>query len=120
MIDENGESGRRKDDEFHPKGVVIRIVRRLEVHVDEIDGDVGGHDKDDFHRRVVDRDEIRHQIEIARREDHREQYLTFTRYACNEPRRVKERQCRKKVRGRSPAHDLDLHILTRRIRIARR
>ena len=51
------------------------IVGGLELEIHEIDGADGGGEEEDFHRRVVQGHEIRHQVEIPGDEDDREQDL---------------------------------------------
>ena len=57
---------------------MIVIVCGLELHVHEIAGPDRGREKEDLHRRVVQRDEAGEQVQVTRQEDQREQELGAT------------------------------------------
>lgn len=61
-----------------PEGVMIVIVSGLELHVHEIASPDGGREKEDLHRRVVQRDEAGEQVQVARQEHQREEELGST------------------------------------------
>ncbi len=61
-----------------PEGVMIVIVSGLELHVHEIASPDGGREKEDLHRRVVQRDEAGEQVQVARQEDQRKEELGST------------------------------------------
>lgn len=44
---------------------MIRIISRLELEVDENNSCVACHNEDDFHDRIVNRNERHHKIDIA-------------------------------------------------------
>ena len=51
---------------------MIVIVCGLELHVHEIAGPDRGREKEDLHRRIVQRDEAGEQVQVTRQEDQRE------------------------------------------------
>ena len=64
--------------------VMIAVVGGLEFEQHEIHGPVRGGDEEDLHDGVVDRDEVRQQIQVTRREHERKQDLRLTGNACDE------------------------------------
>lgn len=51
MIDEEREASHRDHQKLHPEGVVVAVVRRLELHVDQVHCGVGAGDVDELHAR---------------------------------------------------------------------
>lgn len=84
VVDEQGEQDGGTDEELDPEGVVVVVVGRLELQVDQVDGGVRGGEEDYLHQRVVQGDVRGHQVQVAGRVDYRKQYLRFARDACNE------------------------------------
>jgi len=78
MIDDQRNEGRRNQEEFYSECVMIAVVGGLEFEQHEIHGPVRGGDEEDLHDGVVDRDEVRQQIQVTRREHEREQDLRLT------------------------------------------
>ena len=54
---------------------MIAVIGGLKLEQHEINGSIGGSDEEDFHASVVDGDEVGDQVQIACREDEREQNL---------------------------------------------
>ena len=85
VIDQAGQASNWHYEEFHTECVVVTIVRCLELHVDQVDGNESAQNVDGFHGAIVHRDEGCEQIQIASDEDHREQDLTLPGYTCTPP-----------------------------------
>ena len=83
MVYQHGEAAHRYDEELRSKGVVVRVVRGLEVEEDEVKGCVRGDDEEDFHHSVVDGDEGRDEVKVAGSEHQREKKLSLSRYPYN-------------------------------------
>lgn len=86
MIDENGQASDRNDQEFGSEAVVVWVVRGLELDKDEPTCTKGGPDEDDFHARVIERDEGGEEVKVTRHKNHTEQHLTLARDTCTRPR----------------------------------
>lgn len=65
---------------LHAECVVIAVVCRLEFHVHQVDRAERWGEIEDFHERVVQRDEMGEQVKVACGEHDRKQYLTLARY----------------------------------------
>lgn len=57
VIDEEGQSSDGNNQELGPEGVMVVVVSSLELDVYQINGSIGTEYIDDFHGRIVDRDE---------------------------------------------------------------
>jgi len=75
VVDNQGNQGRRDQQEFYSECVMIAVIGGLEFDEHEINGSVGSGDKKDLHDGIVNRDEVSQQIQISRREDKRKQDL---------------------------------------------
>lgn len=75
VVDEEGKTANRYDKKLGAEGVVVAIVGSLELHVDEIDSEVGAANVDALHNAVVERDEIGEEVQVASGEDKREENL---------------------------------------------
>jgi len=53
VIDDEGQEGDGNEEKLNSKGVVIRVISGLELEINQVDRQVGGADKEDFHGRVV-------------------------------------------------------------------
>ena len=84
MVDKYGEESGRHEQELDAERVVGAVVGRLELDVHEIECAERGDEIEDLHERVVHRDEVSEQVEVASREHERKQQLTLARYACCE------------------------------------
>ncbi len=81
MVDEEGKAADGHDEKLHPECVVITVVRGAEFVVHEENGEDGRTDEEELHARVVKRDEVGEQIQVATDEDNREHDLAFARHA---------------------------------------
>ena len=77
---------RRTPIHTYSESVMIAVVGGFEFEQHEIDGPVRGSDEEDLHDGVVNRDEVGQQVQVARRENEREQDLRLARDACRETR----------------------------------
>jgi len=78
VVQEERQQHARTQQELDPEGVVVVIIGCLELEEHEIDGPDGGGQEEDFHHRVVDRDEAGEQVEVPGQEHQREQNLGTT------------------------------------------
>ena len=79
MIDEDGQSSYWYNKELWSKGVVVGVIRGLELEVDQVAGGRAGTDVEHLHHCVVERDKCREQIQVPRQEHHQKQHLAFPR-----------------------------------------
>lgn len=79
VVQDQGQNRSGTEEKFNPKSVVVMIVGGLELEIHEIDGADGGGEEEDFHRGVVEGDEIRDQVQIAGDEDDSEEDLGSAR-----------------------------------------
>jgi hypothetical protein len=57
MVDQEGQARHWHNKELYPECIMVTVIRRLELHVDEIDREERRRDEDHFHTGIVDRDE---------------------------------------------------------------
>jgi len=82
MVYQQSQTAYGHDEELHPERVVVTIVRRFEFRVDEETRGDGARDERHLHRRVVNGDKRREQVEVPREEHHREHDLRFPGDTC--------------------------------------
>lgn len=78
VVDKEGKTTNRHDKKLSAEGVVIAVIGGLELHVDEIDGEVGAAYVDALHHTVVERDEIGEEVQVASGEDKRKENLRLS------------------------------------------
>lgn len=78
VVDKEGKTTNRHDKKLSAEGVVIAVIGGLELHVDEIDGEVGTAYVDALHHTVVERDEIGEEVQVASGEDKRKENLRLS------------------------------------------
>lgn len=66
MVDDEREDGAGNEQELDAERVVVAVVRGLELDVHEINGAERRGDVEDLHQRVVQRDEVREEVQVAR------------------------------------------------------
>jgi hypothetical protein len=81
MVDEQGQDHGRNDEKLDSERVMLTIVRGLELDIHQIERAKRGGQVEDLHHRVVQRDEVGEQVQVAGEKDEREQDLTATRNA---------------------------------------
>lgn len=79
MIDEESEHGAGNEQELNAERVVLAVVGRLEFNVHQIDSAQRRREIEDFHERVVERNEVGEQVQVASDEHDGEQDLTLAR-----------------------------------------
>ena len=82
VVDEDGQPRCGDDQELCPEGVVVGVVRGTELEEDEVAGGEDRDNEDDLHDRVVDRDEVSGQVQVASDEHHSKQHLALARDTC--------------------------------------
>lgn len=65
MINYEREDRTGNEKKLHAECVVIAVVCRLEFHVHQVDRAERRGEIEDFHERVVQRDEMREQVQVA-------------------------------------------------------
>lgn len=75
MIEHQRNQGGRDQQEFYSECVMIAIISGLELDEHEINCSEGGGEKENLHDGVVNRHEVRQQIQISRHKDERKQDL---------------------------------------------
>jgi len=81
MINHQRNQRRGNQEKLYSESVMIAVVGGFEFEQHEIDGPVRGSDEEDLHDGVVNRDEVGQQVQVARRENEREQDLRLARDA---------------------------------------
>lgn len=64
MVNKESQATHRNNQELHPKGVVVAVICGLEFEEEEIDGDEGWSDEENFHGSVVDRYKGGEQVQV--------------------------------------------------------
>jgi hypothetical protein len=80
VVDEEGEDGGGYDKELDAERVVLSVVRGLELDVHEIEGAERTRQVEHLHDRVVERDKVREQVQVASKENEGEEHLTASGY----------------------------------------
>ena len=78
MVHQHCQTANRYDKKFRSEGVVVRVVRGLEVKEDEVKRCVRRDQEENFHRGVVDGDEGRDEVKVTGSEHQREKELTLS------------------------------------------
>lgn len=79
MVDKEGQSSNRYDQELYPERVMVTIIGSLELCVDQVHCSVRTANVDDLHRSVVERYEGSEQVQVTCCEYQGKQDLTFPR-----------------------------------------
>ena len=86
VVEQHGEERGGAEEEFHAEGVVIAVIRRLELEVHEVDGGGGAGDEEHLHDGVVDADEVGDEIQVAGDEHDQEEDLALAGDSRTAPR----------------------------------
>lgn len=82
VVDENGKATDGNNQELHSETVVVAVVGGPELCVDQVDCGVRTTDVDHLHACVIEGDEGREQIQVARGEHDSKQDLALSRDTC--------------------------------------
>ena len=79
MVEDDSQESRWRQQELHPEGVVVTVVRCLEFEIHQIYRSSSATNEENLHNSVVDANEVGNQVEISRYKDYQKQSLAFSR-----------------------------------------
>ncbi len=65
MVDKEGETSNRHNEELHAECVVVAVIGGPELHVHQVHGQTGGGDEEQLHAGVVQRHKVGEKIQVT-------------------------------------------------------